>query len=162
MFDYNPDNKLELCDGMVAFYDREHDSYICNVKWLGREIEVMIYSCEASIEARIETTKKAFENFIANKNDYLKMCQDDVINKLIPYEDNKEDAELKISVDDFYADYSLSDVYLMTGDGYEEMQLTFRSENDGDVICVHRDLDSGNIMEFFDGYREVYPEDMGL
>ena len=160
MFINSSNNRIELSDGIYA-YCGEGETYICNVAWLGRDIEVSLYSCEEDFDAQIETIKKAFENFMTNKSDYLKMCQNDILEKLLPYEENDVEADLKISADDFYADYSLSGVYVMTGEGYNEIQLTFSNEND-DVICVHRDLDSGNIMEFFDGYREVYPEDMGL
>lgn len=153
------ENRIELYDGIFA-NQGEGETFICYVAWLGREIEVKLYSCEESFDAQIETIKKAFENFMNNKSDYLKMCQNDIIEKLLPYEEADEAAELRISEDDFYADYSLSEVYIMTGEGDNEIQLTFSTDNGKDIICVHRDLNSGSIMGFFDGYKDIYPEDM--
>ena len=159
--------RIELCDGNVAFYDEEERLYICRLAWLGREIRVRLYSDEDSAEADVEAIKKAFENFYANKKDYLSTCQNDVVEKLLPYiaENYSPDDFLSvpaISEDDFYTDYSLSEVYIGTCEGERDIQLTFSTENEEDIICVHRDMDSGNIIEFFDGLNNVYPEDLGL
>jgi len=153
---------LELCDGYVAFHDYERDTYVCNVDWLGRSIKVEIYSTELESGNQIETIKKAFKSFLANKKDYLKTCQNDIVEKLLPYAANNNDPDLNITEDDFYAEYILSEVYIMTGDLGDEIQMSFITENGEDIISVHRDLESNTIMDFFDGYKEIYPEDVGM
>ena len=158
--------RIELCDGNVAFYDEDEDLYVCRLAWLGREIKVRLYSDEGSTEAEIEAIKKAFEKFYTNKKDFLSTCQNDIVEKLLPYmaETYSPSNFLSappISEDDFYADYSLSEVYISTLEGEKDIQLTFSAEN-GDIICVRRDLDNGNILEFFNGLVNIDPEDMGL
>lgn len=153
---------LELGNGYVAFHDYERDTYVCNIEWLGRSVKVEIYSDELETEKQIETVKKAFENFMVNKNDYLKTCQNDIVEKLLPYALKKNDPDLNISEDDFYAEYSLSEVYIITGEYENEIQVSFITESGEDIISVHRDLESNSIIEFFDGYKEIYPEDMGI
>ena len=158
--------RIELCDGNVAFYDEGERLYICRLAWLGRKIKVRLYSDEGSAEAEVEAIKKAFETFYVNKMDYLSMCQNDIVEKLLPYiAENYSPTDFlsvsPISEDDFYADYSLSEVYIGTFEGTNDIQLTFSTENEEDIICVHRDMNSGSIIEFFDGLKDIYPEDMG-
>ena len=158
--------RIELCDGNVAFYDEDDGLYVCRLAWLGREIRVRLYSDEGSAEAEVEAIKKAFEKFYINKKDFLSTCQNDIVEKLLPYmaETYSPTAFLSvppISEDDFYADYSLSEVYIGTLDGDKDIQLTFSAEND-DILCVRRDLDNGNILEFFDGLKSIYPDEMDL
>ena len=155
-------NSLELSDGYAAFHDHKRDTYVCNVDWLGRSIKVEIYSTELELENKIETVKEAFESFMTNKNDYLKTCQNDIVEKLLPYAAKNNDPDLDITEDDFYAEYSLSEVYIVTGELGHEIQMSFITESGEDIICVHRDLESNTIIEFFDGYKEIYPEDMGV
>ncbi len=156
------ENGLELSNGYVAFHDYERDTYVCNIEWLGRSVKVEIYSDELETEKQIETVKKAFENFMVNKNDYLKTCQNDIVEKLLPYASKKNDPDLNITEDDFYTEYSLSEVYIITGEYENEIQVSFITESGEDIISVHRDLESNSIIEFFDGYKEIYPEDMGI
>jgi len=155
-------NSLELSDGYVAFHDHKRDTYVCNVDWLGRLIKVEIYSTELELENQIDTVKEAFESFMANKNEHLKTCQNDIVEKLLPYEAKNNDPDLNINEDDFYAEYSLSEVYIVTGELGHEIQMSFITESGEDIISVHRDLESNTVIEFFDGYKEIYPEDMGL
>ncbi len=160
------DERIELCDGNVAFYDEEERLYICHLAWLGREIRVRLYSDEGSADADVKAIKKAFETFYVNKKDYLSRCQNDIVEKLLPYMAEHYSPTDYLSVppiteDDFYADYSLSEVYIGTLEGDKDIQLTFSAEN-GDIICIRRDMDSGSIFEFYDGLKEIYPEDLGL
>lgn len=160
-------DRIELCEGIIAYPEDEGDVYSCKIPWLGREIEIRLYSSEETVDAVIETIKQAYESFMANKDNYLKMCQSDIVDKLLPFlSENESPCEYmpypKITEDDFYADYWLSEVYIATGDLGNDMQFTFSSENGVDTLCVHRDLDEGKILDFFDGCNVLYPEDMGL
>ena len=157
-------DRIELTNGFVAYLG-EGEVYSCKVPWLGREIKVGIYSTDEDSETSVESIKKAFENFWADKNSILKVAQNDIVEKYIPYvaEHKNPDAMfpyLKISEDDFYADYWLTEIYMVTGEYGSEMQITFESEDGENSISVHRDLDSGSIIEFFDGLNEIYSEDM--
>ena len=159
-------DRIELCDGTIAYLD-EDGVYSCKISWLGREIKIRLYSCEGNDETEIETIKKSYERFFSNRNDYLKMCQSDIVDTLLPFLSNNESPNEylpypDIAVDDFYADYWLSEVYIETGDLGNEMQVTFSKENDEDILCVHRDLDNGKIIDFYDGGNLINAEDMGL
>ena len=159
-------DRIELRDGIIAYLD-EGEVYSCNVHWLGREIKIRLYSSEDTVEAVIETIKKAFDSFWDNRDNYLKMFQSDIIDTLLPFfsENKSPDKYLpypNITEDDFYADYWLSEVYIGTGDLGNDMQVTFSSENGEDMLCVHRDLDNGTILDFFDGGNVIYPDAMGL
>ena len=159
--------RIELCDGIIAYPEDEGDVYSCKTPWLGREIKIRLYSSEETVDDMIETIKKAYESFLANRDKYLKMCQSDIVDKLLPFlSENESSCEYlpypELSEDDFYADYWLSEVYIATGDLGNEMQFTFSSENEEDMLCVHRDLDNDTILDFFDGGNVIYPDDMGI
>lgn len=154
--------KIELCNGIIA-YIGEGDVYECKVPWLGREIKVRLYSSDEEEDAIIESIKKVFEDYWNDKDNILKKFQNDIIEKYIPYVAAHEDSVyLKLTEDDFFADYWLSEIYIGTGEFDNDMQFSFCTENDESEISVHRDMETDTILEFFNGYEEIYPDDMGL
>lgn len=155
-------DRIEISSGIVAYID-EGGVYNCKVPWLGREIKVRLYSSNENEDDIIESIKKAFDDFWTNKDIILKKFQNDIIEKYIPYAAAHEDSvSLLLTEDDFYADYWLSEIYIGTGEFDDDMQITFCSENEENEISVHRDLETDTISEFFNGYEEIYPEDMDL
>ena len=155
-------DRIELCDGIIA-YIGEGDVYNCKVPWLGRRINVRLYSSDEEEDTIIESIKKAFEDFWTDKDNILKKFQNDIIEKYIPYATmHKDSVYLLLTEDDFYADYWLSEIYIGTGEFGNDMQISFCTENDENEISVHRDLDTDTILDIFNGYEEIYPEDMDL
>ena len=145
----------------------QDDRRMYKAKLHAGEVEVMIYADAETIEGSKDSVKKAFDDFMKNKNDYLKMCQNDVVDKLLPYIKANNTVEnrvsdIEISEEDFYADYSLSDVYIIACEYMNEIQITFKSDNGKDEISVHRDLESDCIIDFYDGINVFYSDDMGL
>lgn len=155
-------DRIELCNGIIA-YIGEGNVYECKVPWLGREIKVRLYSGDKEEDTIIESIKKVFEDFWNDKDNILKKFQNDITEKYIPYATAHEDSVyLKLTEDDFFADYWLSEIYIGTGEFDDDMQLSFCTENDENEISVHRDMETDTILEFFNGYEEIYPDDMGL
>ena len=97
--------RLELCDGIVASFDDEKNVYICNVAWLGRDIEIWLSASDYD-EYEIKSLKITFEKFWNERADLLKASQNDIREKVIPYIASKRAAKKystfpDVSVDDF-------------------------------------------------------------
>ncbi len=162
-------DRIELGDGIIAILG-ENDIFSCIIAWLGREITVELYACEVDSNEGVESIKRAFDKFWNNKSVFLKQYQNDIIEKLLPYiAENESPASFlpypKVTEEDFYADYWLSNIYIMTNEGFDEMQFFFNktdgSEEDN-CLSVNRYLDNGDIVSFTAGLNDIYPSDLGI
>ena len=157
------ENKIEVYGGFVATFDEERYTYKFFVPWLSRNIEVWLSSGDLEDEKEMDHLKKTFERFWVDKDKYLKMGQDDIKSKLIPYiSTHKSDIPHlnypKVSPDDFDAEYWLTSVYIsaMT-DSYTDVQLNFNKEDDElnlDELSVRRDINTG-YLEFYAAFNPI-------
>ncbi len=147
-------DKIELCDGIVAIYDEERTMYKAVVHWLGRDIEVWVSSDPYESEEELNYSIKTFERFWLDRDKYLKMGQDDIRDKLLPYiaEHEAPNGILpypKVSPDGFDSEYWLTSVYIIALENfYTDVQLNFNKEDDefGDSeLSVKRDLNTGDV-----------------
>ena len=151
--------RLELCDGIVASFDDEKNVYICNVAWLGREIEIWLSAGDYD-DDEIKSLKLTFEKFWNERSSLLTASQNDIKERVIPYiakerASNEYSFFSDVSADDFDADYWLTSVYIvgdLEGD-YGEVQLNFFKDGDednGENFSVSRDLRSGFLTFYAD------------
>ncbi|MBR6404270.1 MAG: hypothetical protein IKS48_12885 [Eubacterium sp.] len=152
-------DRLELCNGIVASFNDERNVYICYVPWLGRDIEVWLSAGDYEDDIEIRSLEKTFEKFWNDKSQLLTASQVDIKEKVIPYI-VKKNASLKIprykeiTADDFDADYWLTSIYVLcdVGGGIGEIQMNFYKDGDedNDSFFVSRDLESGFLTFYVD------------
>ena len=153
--------RLELCDGIVASFDDEKNVYICNVAWLGRDIEIWLSASDYN-DNEIKSLKLTFEKFWNERQSLLAASQNDIKERVIPYIAKKRDSNeyslfSEVSADDFDADYWLTSVYIVSDlDGdYGEVQMNFYkdgNEDNDENFLVSRDLYSGYLTFYVDSF----------
>ena len=153
-------NRLELCDGIVASFNEEHNVFICYVPWLGRDIEIWLSAGDYDDVEELDNLKRTFEKFWNDKSSLLTESQNDIKEKVIPYIAKKRVTDKNsflpdVSADDFDADYWLTSVYIVSGfeDDLGEVQMNFYKNGDEDSdenFMVNRDLTSGYLTFYVD------------
>lgn len=146
-------NRIELCDGLTGFFDEIRNMYVVKVPWLGRKVDFWLSSSDYESEENIEGLKKAFEVVYNGRDNYLAKGKSSIREKLLPYiaSYEPEDEILsypKVSIDDFDADYWLTDVYVQGGFGMDSVQFNFNPEDDEDrfdEISVEIYLDDNSV-----------------
>lgn len=145
---------IELINGFKATFNEEQNVYELKVPWLGREIDIWLSSGYYEDAAEMDCLAKAFERFWNEKQDLLRMAQDDIKDKLIPYISEHESPMKflpypKVTRDDFDAEYWLTSVYIVAmTDTYNDVQFNFNKfddENHYEELSVNRDVYSGYI-----------------
>ena len=152
--------RLELCEGIVATFNVEHNVYICYVPWLGRDIEIWLSAGDYDDDTEINSLKKTFEKVWIERNQFLATSQADIKEKLLPYiakknSSSKEHIYPNVTADDFDADYWLTSIYFIAGfeGGYGEIQMNFykdANEDNFDCFYISRDLETGYLTFYVD------------
>ncbi|MCQ2502936.1 MAG: hypothetical protein MJ084_04255 [Saccharofermentans sp.] len=151
--------RLDLCDGIVASFNEEQNVFICYVHWLGRDIEIWLSAGDYNDDIEINSLVKTFEKFWNEKSQLLKASQNDVKEKIIPYVVKKNASSKtpwypEVTVDDFDAEFWLTSVYVLceVDGGIGEIQMNFyrNGDEDNDSFFVSRDLESGFLSFYVD------------
>ncbi|MBR5973562.1 MAG: hypothetical protein IK020_00090 [Clostridiales bacterium] len=162
-------NRTELCDNLVGYFNEERNMYEVQVPWLGRKVVFWLSSGDYDDDHEMDCLKKAFETVYNRRDDFLTMAKTNIREKLLPYIASHEPSDSflpypKVSVDDFDADYWLTDVYVL-GDScdMDEVQFNFNPEDDEErfsEISALISLHSGRI-DYFVGYVLVNEDSIG-
>ena len=146
-------NRIELCDGLIGFFDEFRNMYVVKVPLLGRKIEFWLSSSDYESEEDIEGVGKAFEIVYNGRDEFLSNGKNCIREKLLPYlascdPDDDYGSYPKVSVDDFDADYWLTDVYVLGGCGMDSVRFNFNPEEDEErfnEISVEIYLDDNSV-----------------
>ena len=161
------DSRIELCDGLIGFFDEFRNMYVVKVPWLGRKVEFWLSSSDYESEEDIEGLKKAFEIVYTGRDEFLSKGKNCIREKLLPYLascDPEDDyvSYPRVSVDDFDANYWLTDVFVFGGFGMDSVQFNFNPEDDderSDEIGVNIYLDSYQV-EYYAGSNPIADDEI--
>lgn len=155
-------NRIDLCDELTGFFDEDRNMYMVSIPWLGRKVVFWLSSSDYASEDDIAGLKKAFEVVYRDRDAMLAKGKKYIRERLLPYiasheSDNEYLSYPEVSVDDFDADYWLTDVYVMGGFGMDSVQFNFNPEDDDErysEISINMFLDDDDI-EYFAGLNQV-------
>ena len=173
------DDKLELCDGIVADYDDDRECFFTRVERLGEKVNLELFVLEDEDVAEIENLKQTFMKFWRQRDQLITRSQDAIKEKIIPDINRKK--ELKkdppdpkpkkivirnvpqfekptypdITVEEFQKEYRLHTITVSSGSDYKygDVILDYRKGDDSsDGITVRIDLSNEDVDYCIKGF----------